>query len=106
MIFCICRVKCAIQIFYLSEKLRVIVAIFFETVLQLFKVFVLFIALRAHAFILIQTSLMERMHAQKVNGGQIQSFATVRTLHLLEDTSTICSVSTIRITYKKFHTLF
>jgi hypothetical protein len=31
---------------------------------------------------------MERMHAQKVNGGQIQSFTAVRALHLLEDTST------------------
>lgn len=74
--------------FYLSEKLRVIVAVFFETVLQLLKVLVLFVALRAHAFVLVQASLMERMHAQKVNGGQIQSFAAVRTLHLLEDTST------------------
>jgi hypothetical protein len=74
--------------FYLSEKLRVIVAVFFETVLQLLKVLVLFVALRAHAFVLVQASLMERMHAQKVNGGQIQSFTAVRALHLLEDTST------------------
>jgi hypothetical protein len=48
-----------LNFFYLSKELRVVMTILLQAVLQLLEVLVLFIALRADTFVLIQTPLVE-----------------------------------------------